>query len=342
MPRASLATSDATILSGFGFQQGRAKILDAKVKVHQYPPKKGTTDQSAPFPCVQLLVQKLDPDGEPISIYNSQTREHELDQAEVELRIGKLADFHPGQGDGPDDEEPTDKGEEVDAEGNMIYVKTLTTKITNFSDILPFNESLEKAGFNPAVLGRGYVPDYVGLDADFDTVATESMNKKTNKPYTKLVVTNIYAFPYDKPATTKGKTKATTAAAKGPVAVTKPGKKAAPAPAPEPEPTEDAGEVTDPHELLAIEYLNAAIAKNAGETISRAKLQSQTQTVLMKDMKSKGLKSQDLPKVYGFYKDNDWMNQQALDADGEPTRFILDHEANNGAGEIVFPEVEGE
>jgi len=326
MPKVSFATADATILSGFGFQQGRGNVVEAKVKVHQYPPNKATKKQSAPFPCVQLLIHKVDENMELMSVYNTQTRQHEADMGEVELRIGDLKDFHPGNGTGPDDADPADAGQEVDAEGNMIYVKNESAKLTNFNGFFPFLQSLEKEGFQAAVLARGWIPDLVGLVADFNTVPQEGTTRKRDDgtPFTNFIVSKIYTYPYDQ-AKPKGKGEVP-AKPTGKVATAKPtGKSAAPKPsvpaAPKPSPT------ADDNESIAVAYLAEAVAKFAGETITRSKLQATVQTMAMRAK----IPTKEIPAVVAYFKDDEWLAAQV-----EGAAFLADDEENEGKPSITF------
>lgn len=88
-----------------------------------------------------------------------------------------LEAFHPGQSSGPDDDQPEDQGDGVDAEGNTIYCAG-DEQFNASCGAIVFNTSLAKAGFPKNILDRCYAPDYVGLKFALATRTSKELNEK--------------------------------------------------------------------------------------------------------------------------------------------------------------------
>jgi len=143
--RRGLTIDEQRSSSSFRFEEGRGIISGIKTRA-------GTTFNSEKL-CVVVTIQRLGRDGKP-------TSDEPIDE---ELSYGKLAKFHPGHTRTSDDENPADLGPE--GEGNCIYT---------VDDAYPdpkakacvWSKSLELAGV-PALLLNGYMPNLLGLDAQW-------------------------------------------------------------------------------------------------------------------------------------------------------------------------------
>lgn len=186
MPKASSAFRDAVEVS-LGIQEGNVEVIGAVVRVHQYPPNKKTGEQGDPFPCVQLEFARLDDDFNRL----------DEDPVKVEYGIGKLDRFHPGIAKGPNDDDPEDAGDEVDTEGNCIYVSDPGSRLNRKCKWMVFVQHLEQAGFKPEILGNGYMPDLVGLKGHVKTITLPKIAGSDKEP-TVLVFDRIVQFPYEK------------------------------------------------------------------------------------------------------------------------------------------------
>lgn len=313
MSRASLARRDASE-GQLGIQEGFVKIVNAVTRVHQYPPSKKTGEESTPFPCVQLHFARLDPKSlEPI----------EEDPIPVEFGVGKLEKFRPGNAANRDDEEPEDLGEEVGTEGNCLY--TDGGRIWAYSKWMYLSESMEQCGFNPDIMGAGYMPDLIGTVGHVKTITIPKQPgityKKEAEP-TALVFDKIVTFPYEKKGkggSGSGKGTAATAGkpatpAAGKAAPSK-GKTAANA---APEPSGD----TDGQEK-AVEVFQSVATAKAGETVELSKLRGLVLTATLKAKMPAAVSKQ----VQEQFKDEGWVSETA-----EALGYSIDGE------EITFPD----
>jgi len=101
------------------------------------------------------------------------------DNVEITLSFGQksLEAFHPGEASGPDDADPTDQGDGVDAEGNTVWCSG-EESFNKSAGAIVFMESLAKAGFPKAILDRCYAPDLVGLKFALATEEPRKLNEK--------------------------------------------------------------------------------------------------------------------------------------------------------------------
>lgn len=300
--RASFASEDAGKTS-FGIQEGFVEVLGAVVKVHQYPPAKGSSDQSDPFPCVQLELAKLDDKGEKL----------DEDPVKMEFGIGKLEYFHPGKVSDPDDEEEDveDLGEEVDTEGNCIAVVVDGRKVHGKTKWMIFTESLEKHGFKTTVLKRGYMPDLVGLRAHVVSRPMEKIPGSTaKKDPTCLVVDKILQFPWDKPKSGK-KSSSASSKVNGKVKETK-----------ESSPAEDASVSEDVTEL-ALSTLRTVAKDLSGKTVDRKKVQVAAQTTMMKEKAAPKLHR----PVIDLLRSDEWLEENSAEIG-----FVVDFDE----GKVTF------
>ena len=203
MPRVSMKKED---MMGVGFfKEGNVLIVKAVCAAFQFPPNSKTGVQSDPFPAVVFDFKQLGEDWA------------EADDAEIQtlpIRIGSFDKIRPGKVTDPNDLEadPEDLGEEVGTEGNSIFGDDGARLGFNWP---AFVESLKKAGFNPEVIERVYMPDYKGMKCHLKQVptGTKYVDKKDGKEKdsTTWVCTEIQTFPYEKKS--KGASKAAAPAA---------------------------------------------------------------------------------------------------------------------------------
>jgi hypothetical protein len=101
------------------------------------------------------------------------------DNVEIQLSFGQksLEAFHPGTASGPDDTDPQDEGDGVDAEGNTVWCSG-DESFNKSAGAIVFMESLAKAGFPKATLDRCYAPDLVGLKFALATEEPKKLNEK--------------------------------------------------------------------------------------------------------------------------------------------------------------------
>lgn len=206
MPKAGYSSKDLAPDTGFGFEKGRGEVVEAVVKVHQYPKsqKEPNKAQSAPFICVQLGLIHL----------NDKLERMDDEVKYVQISIGSkgLEHFSVGMAKNAEDENPVDLGQEVDVTGNCIFVRDEGTQIhpktgwgtfvgeaeMKSADGKEVYKGLQKAGFKPEVLGQGFIPDLVGMKGWFGNAVREKWEGyQGEKDPTVFMVREIYVYPYD-------------------------------------------------------------------------------------------------------------------------------------------------
>lgn len=251
MPRMGFAIEDQRSSSTFRFEEGRGSIVSAVVR-------KGSTGFNEDKCLLVVGIQRLGRDGKPT----------EDDVVEEELTIGKLSKFHPGNANGPSDEDPEDLG--TDGEGNAICAIEGAHPDPK-AKASSFGKSLQEAGLRPALL-NGYLPNLIGIDANWAREMVKygaGMNDGSNLIVKKgegnilnLSDINKRANGASAPAKTTAKPAA--------------GKKAAPAAEPEAEP-EPENESAPDGPTEAETTLIGILAKMPGKTattIARGKISS--------------------------------------------------------------------
>lgn len=224
MPRASMAVKD-TVETSLRIQEGWVEVADAAVIVHRLSPNKATGETYAPSCAVMLKLQRTDRDG--------QINGEPTDEA---WGVGGLEKFRPGQARGPEDQDPEDLGTGDGTRGNCLYAMD-GAKIDRRTKWFHLAESLEQCGFKPDILGRGFMPDFVGLRGHVKTKMLEKgADFKGKRDPAALVFDKVTRFPYEQ------KSKATTEAAPADI------------------------------EAIADAILNAMVEKFGGETVHRSKL----------------------------------------------------------------------
>jgi len=161
MPRPSSDPEKAK--QGGGVEAGLYEVTGAKYQNLK-------SDFKATQPHLLFTAAPLDKDGD---------RVRGADDVEIRFGMGEksLAAFHPGQGSGPDDANPTDQGAEIDVEGNTIFCEG-AEQFQKSCGYMVFLESLKKQGFPVAVLDQTWAPHFVGLKFELATLAAKECNEK--------------------------------------------------------------------------------------------------------------------------------------------------------------------
>lgn len=198
MPRGSFKHEDAS-QGGFGFQEGALLLTKSVIAVHQFPPNSKSGEQSDAFTAMRWTGKKLD------SEWNELGGDETDTMVVIPMRLGTTAEMRPGKLAPKDfdnlDVEPEDLGEDVDTEGNALY---LTEGAKPGRGWAIMEESLRKCGFKPEISGRGVASDFEGMVAHFKTVegqkyiAKQGAKKGQEVTPTNLVCDRIHTYPYDK------------------------------------------------------------------------------------------------------------------------------------------------
>jgi hypothetical protein len=202
--RGSFKHEDA-MQGGFGFQEGYLLITKSVVAIHQFPVNSKTNEQSDAFTALRWTGTKLDAEWNEIAGETNDTT------VVIPMRLGMPDSIRPGKLAAKDfdnlDAEPEDLGDEVDTEGNALFLEE-GAKVNRGWAIM--EESLRKCGFKAEISGRGIATDFEGLVAHFKTVeggkyiAKQGKNKGQEVTPTNLVCDRIHTFPYDKKTSRAG------------------------------------------------------------------------------------------------------------------------------------------
>lgn len=162
MPKVSWNPDDAKT-GGGGVEAGNYEVTSAKTQVLKIQ------DRDAQLYLV-LGCNTLDKEGGLV---------RGADPVEIDFSFGQksLASFHPGQASGPDDPDPKDMGDGVDAEGNTLAVVAEGEVLNKGCGAVVFYASLVKLGFPKTILARGYAPDLVGLKFELATEMPKVLNE---------------------------------------------------------------------------------------------------------------------------------------------------------------------
>lgn len=288
MAKVSFASKDASA-GGIGVQEGPVEVMQAEVRVHQFPPNRETGEQGDPAPFVVLSFARLDP-----------TSGERLDEDAIEemFGIGKLEKFHPGNASSADDDDPEDAGDELDTTGNCIYAVTDGARLNKNCKWIRMSTSLEEQGFKPEVLGNGFMPDLVGLKMVVKTVTLPKMANSTSKREpTALICEKVIQFPYEKKA--KG-----AAGKAAPAAKPAPGKAAPAAAKPAAKPAAAAEESSDD---MAVTILKAIVEANSGKELELRKIVNAAQVRLMREK----VAPKNHKPILDQLKDLAWLAEQA-------------------------------
>lgn len=185
---------------GAGFQEGYVHITRSVSRVFQFPKNQSTGEQSEPFTALVWEGTLLTPEWKPQDI--------EDNTFEIILRMGDLEKMRPGKLDPKDFDnlsvEPQDMGSTVGAEGNTFYLEAGAKFGAAWAYM---QESLQKCGFKPEILGRCVASDFEGLIAHFKQeagkpyIAQKGPKKGTEVKPSNLVCDRIQPpYPYEKGA----------------------------------------------------------------------------------------------------------------------------------------------
>lgn len=173
MPKPSLQSMlpDAAVEST-GALAGKFEVLGAVYKVHkdkEYEPKPGQTARDNPK--VIALVMKVTPLGE------NDERLEDADTRDIVLKLGgkSLATFHPGKGSSPEDSDPDDLGEELNTEGNTLYIAGGEVAMNSKSGYTVFMKSLQHRGFDAGKIAQCWAPNFKGLKFELATVTPDKL-----------------------------------------------------------------------------------------------------------------------------------------------------------------------
>lgn len=274
------------------------------------------TDYKPKQPTAVLTCAVLDKDGDAV---------RGADDVEVFFPLGEKAmdSFHPGTADGPDDE-ASDAGDGVDAEGPTLYCDEEGAQINSSCGYNVFNTSLAKAGFPKELLGQSWAGNYVGIKFHLTTATAKECNDRfglrlntkpmadggtvTYKIADKWLNPDMHSKTKAKDKTTKGKAGAT-------------------ADAPPPPPATAAGSATDAA-TIAKEVLAAIAAAKPGEANA---IKSTTSLLGYYASKHAAMKkpSNKMAECQKLLKDAAWLEEAVADLGG----FI-------DGQKVTFPEAE--
>ena len=282
MARALLTIESQVTSGGFKFEKGKGKVVSAIVcydQVGEYDPKCG----------FRVGIQRLDKNLKPTS---DEPVEEFLGAGALEDKEGNPK-FHVGKAKSAADEDPEDLGDDMEVEGNCLWVDPDSpAHMDKKAKLAIFSASLQEKGFKPSLL-NGYAPNLIGLIAEFDQKLLEKGANFTGKnDPTALIVVQMIKAPYDKKA---GAAAPAAPAAPAPPASTKRRTPAPPAEEePEPEPEQDEvetgaeGEDADQAgeegggtgvEETAVQVLVAVGKVFSGQVVPRAKINSRLLTL---------------------------------------------------------------
>lgn len=216
MPKPSIDAMlpDAAVEST-GALGGKYEILASVYKVHkdkEYEPRPGQTARAAGPPVCALVfrVTPISDDGD---------RLEDADTRDIVLRMGgkSLATFHPGKGSAADDMDPEDLGDEINTEGNTLYISGGSVEMNARSSYTVFMKSLQHRGFPKEKIAECWAPHFKGLKFELASVTPDKLEAYGQKKgdgkmadgteFTYKVVQSIIAQPDDKKGSSKAKAK---------------------------------------------------------------------------------------------------------------------------------------
>ena len=299
MPRPSMQASKASSGGGFGVQEGKVEVVDARFKIVQYV--KGDGSKITPMCALQFDIVQLDDEWDRVEVDGEENPLAVIQKDMIVCWSSKKDGsfkFRPGIADKPTDESE-DAGDEIDTEGPTLYCDDTSQPFAD-ADALVFMKSLESKGWKPEINDLCWAPAYVGAKFEVRTVNPAELCKKLGikhqareKENPVWEVVDLHTKPYE----TAGKgTKKGTGAAK---AVGKANGKVADA-----EPEADANDV----ELneVAVAVLAAFGELNAGKAFTAKQLQTGLGPFMMqkyKDEDGKKIPMSEQTKVIGAVRD---------------------------------------
>lgn len=332
------------------FQEGLLHVVSAKVAVTQREARQGQEEEpkklSLVLGCLVLdqdtQEPKKDQDGQDERFELVLTIGSDLTEAEWEkrreleesgnpnderIKLSIFERFRPGMAASPDSDDIEDQGDELDAEGNTIFVVDGAEdyKIHPRTGLMVFMKSLAAAGWKEEYLNRVWAPDFVGStffvgrhleETDQMEVGRDGKERKRTIPY--RVVKQIIRAGYEKKAGAQGKGKpapkgqqaappaqvSAPAPAKGKVKAAAP--PAAPAPAAAPPSTTANGDAG------TADLLEAIMTELAGELSGQSMTLNALAAKVGKKVTEQGGKATQIVPVLKLLKSQEWLEEQAL------------------------------
>lgn len=155
-----------------GALAGKFEVVGSVYKVHrdkEYEPRPGQTVRDNPK--VTALVWKVTP------ISDDGDKLEDADTRDIVLKMGgkSLATFHPGKGSAPDDMEPDDLGDELNTEGNTLYISGGNVEMSAKSGYTVMMKSLQHRGFPKDKIAECWAPNFKGLKFELITVTPDKL-----------------------------------------------------------------------------------------------------------------------------------------------------------------------
>jgi hypothetical protein len=197
--------------TGGGMKEGLVRVESSVFKVHQGRESKDGAPGAIKMALV-WSVTRLDEDQQPLT--HAETGAAVTEELVFGIGGKALPQVHPGKADSPDDDESEDLGDEVNTEGNTIYLVNGDFRLHPKTALAYLQESLKAAGWKEEYLLREWAPDYVGSVFHMKTqIGDEKMEDKVTGKKTDInykIVDKIIRAGYEAKAS-----KSAPAAAKG-------------------------------------------------------------------------------------------------------------------------------
>lgn len=155
-----------------GTLAGKFEVLDSVYKVHkdkEYELKPGQTARDNPkVSALRWRVTPISDDGECLE---------DADTRDIVMKMGSksLATFHPGKGSAPDDMDPADLGDELNTEGNTLYISGGNVEMNAKSGYTVMMKSLQHRGFPKEKIAECWAPNFKGLKFELATVTPDKL-----------------------------------------------------------------------------------------------------------------------------------------------------------------------
>src|SRR3990167_8467251 len=304
MPRPSMQASKASSGGGFGVQEGKVEVVDARFKIVQYV--KGDGSKITPMCALQFDIVQLDDEWDRVEVDGEENPLAVIQKDMIVCWSSKKDGsfkFGPGLADKPTDESE-DAGDEIDTEGPTLYCDDTSQPFAD-ADALVFMKSLESKGWKPEVNDLCWAPAYVGAKFEVRTVNPAELCKKLGikhqareKENPVWEVVDLHTKPYEEKG--KGGKAGKTTAAAGTTKVA--GKANGKAVEVEPDVEADAPELNE----VAVAVLAAFGELNAGKAFTAKQLQTGLGPFMMqkyKDEDGKKIPMSEQTKVIGAVRD---------------------------------------
>lgn len=335
------------------FQEGLLHVVSAKVAVTHREARQGQDEEpkklSLVLGCLVLdqdtQEPKKDPDGQDerfdlILGFGSDLtaadweKRRELEENgnpnDERVKMSIFERFRPGKAASPDSDDIEDQGDELDAEGNTIFVVDGAEdyKIHPRTGLMVFMKSLAAAGWKEEYFNRVWAPDFVGStffvgrhleETDQMEVGRDGKERKRTIPY--KVVKQIIRAGYEKKAgaqgaggkgkpTPKATTPTTPAPQAAPPATAAGGKGKGKTTAPPTPPA--APPATANGDAATADLLEAIMTELAGELSGQSMTLNALAAKVGKKVTEQGGKATQIVPVLKLLKSQEWLEEQAL------------------------------